>query len=912
MASGDASKVSLATMQSAVLTQLGAQAATYSASRTALYGLNADGSTNGNSVTNVDWNPTHDSSTFTILDTSRNHVMLAGNWRYADNTVGSGRVLGVVGQAPGLTARYAAFGGNPMGERGNAAMDALMKNTVAWLSSRSGASNFKVVTAHLPGSATYWFPYEARVRAWFATQFPAVTINGMTAAQASSGSAQDDTCDGDRLSACLQGADLLVIGRQQGPGGSPDNYPGAYDGAAVMQAVQRAQAAGIPVLYLHHYRDANDLATRLLDYFGLSISTNYWDQEGLKAYGAVDLPAVPAGNTELQAMLRKLDQGGFSTTWSGCVNDLGRIQCSGDTAFVNEFFTPASSQRSRLRSLDASGVALFGQSGYTLEKQLVLLGDKYRESVSYPMTKESSGQSFMRAYFSDMVAYVNRPTNQVARNLGNFSSGFSAATPTVSRVVSTSAQTVGTREYVTGLYVMPGRTVTVTRTDGSAASVTMGLNMLRDTTHVYNTYDRPTQLASPRVPLLNGKTVTMTSPFGGPLYLFVAAAAGNPAVTVQVDGVITYPVLRDMRDAAKVAAFQAELASTPTNWVTVTTDFLTLHSNLTNFRQTLSAHGGNLSLLADRIWTYMIKDTYELAGFNAADPAAFTLSSSVSNFCTNAGWDCTGITHRRDVMQHVISDNYSNCGAGCSGNPYDQNWALEPMGWGETHEIGHNLQRGRLKIYAGQSGEVSNNIFPSHKQMVFNRANPSATPLTRGVGGTRQAFDLLKAAAATADPFAHVYSNMWSDTAYAANNTLRLAFYRQLVEYARYYNPSFTDGWELYTLMYLLERNFSASSANWSTVKSGLGFGTYAAYPSSMNGNDFMVIAASRIIGKDMRPVFDLWGVSVSAEASVQVAALGYGAAGRLLFPMSHLNQYGSNIAAPVLISTSATYPSGY
>ena len=263
-------------------------------------------------------------------------------------------------------------------------------------------------------------------------------------------------------------------------------------------------------------------------------------------------------------------------------------------------------------------------------------------------------------------------------------------------------------------------------------------------------------------------------------------------------------------------------------------------------------------------------------------------------------------------MQHVISDNYSNCGAGCSGNPYDQSWALEPMGWGETHEIGHNLQRDRLRIYGGQSSEVSNNIFPSHKQMVFNRANPSAAQLTRAVGGTRQAFDLLKAAAATADPFTHVYTNMWSDTAYAANNSLRLAFYRQLVEYARYYNTSFTDGWELYTLMYLLERNFTAASANWSSVKTGLGFGTYAAQPASMGGNDFMLIAASRIIGKDMRPVFDLWGVSVSAEASAQVAAFGYSAAGRLLFPMTHLNQYAANIAAPVAITTSATYPTGY
>jgi hypothetical protein len=593
------------------------------------------------------------------------------------------------------------------------------------------------------------------------------------------------------------------------------------------------------------------------------------------------------------------------------VSDLGKVLCDADTALQTEFNTPAKAMRAALRALDAKSVDLFAQPGYTLEKHLVLLGDTYRRDVRYPMAKETAGAAIFRAHFSDMTAYIHRRHSATAAHQGSFAPAIPATTPAIARTVSTTAPATGTREFMTGLYVMPGRTVTLTRSDASTAGVTLGINLLRDTTRLYNSYDRPTMLASPRVALTKDQTVTVTSPFGGPLYLFVSAASGAPTVSVAVDGVITHPVLRDMNDAAQVAAFQAELDSTPTNWIGIATDFLTIHSTLPHMRTTLAAHGGNMALLADRLSTYMVQDTYELAGFNSAS-GRFSLPASVIAFCTSAGWDCTGTQHRRDVMQHVIADTVAACGSGCSGNPYDQNSAVEPLGWLETHEIGHNLQRARLKIYGGISGEVSNNIFPLHKQMAFNRATSPASPMTARSGSTATVFNLLKASLQSGASATHVFDSMWSDTAYAANNSQRLNFYRQLVEYARHYNASFSDGWELYTLMHLLDRNLGASEATWASARDGLGLGTYASFPSGMDGNDFMLIAASRIIGRDMRPVWALWGVTTSAAAQAQVAAYGYPAAEPLLFPMKQLNAFGSGVGAPISMTATAAYPAGY
>jgi immunomodulating metalloprotease len=268
--------------------------------------------------------------------------------------------------------------------------------------------------------------------------------------------------------------------------------------------------------------------------------------------------------------------------------------------------------------------------------------------------------------------------------------------------------------------------------------------------------------------------------------------------------------------------------------------------------------------------------------------------------------------HRRDVMQHVISDNYAACGAGCSGNPYDQNWALEPLGWGETHEIGHNMQRGRLNIYGGRSGEVSNNLFPTHKLIAFNKANPSAKSLTRGGTSAKLGFDIIKASLATADPTTYVYDAIWKSDAYAANNGLRLSFYRQLVEYARTYNTGFTDGWELYTLLYLMERNVnnSVSKGTWAADAAKYGFGSYTVDNiKAIDGNDFMLIAASRIVGRDLRSVFNMWGVTFSAAAGAQVAANGAAPAAKYLFPMSDVVQYGSGVSAPLTMTRTTIYP---
>ncbi|MES2319392.1 MAG: ImpA family metalloprotease [Pseudomonadota bacterium] len=889
LSTGNASALDGASIKRAADTLLDTQIAAYATVKQSVF----------QNVGPIDWNLGHDSVWLDVNDSARNHVLLPGNWSYSSNSAGTQRPLGVFGNAPGSAARYAVFGSNPIAIPGNAALNQFMLNTVKWLRSSTGTANFKVVTAHLPGVETFWFPHEKKVRDWFFASYPGATVNGLAAGA----SQADDACDGNALAACLDGASLLVIGR----GDSSKSVVAAN----VVQAVRDAQARGIPVLYLHHYRDMNEVSSGLMQHFGLGLSSNYFAEQGLKAFDPATLPAAPEQLVSIKNMLSHFELGNFSTTWSGCTSS-GRISCTGDAAYMGEFGTPAGKLRTALRELDGAGLALFGQPGYELEKLMVLWGDKLRTGVAYPINKSDTAP-FLRAYFSDMTAYLHRDSSALAQNLGNFAPAIPATTATLSQTVTVALPDSGRKEYPTGLYVVPGKTVKLTRTDSGAGKLSFGVNMLRDTTWVFNTYDRPTQLASPRVSLLQNQSVTITSPYGGPLLLFVDAASGsNPPVSVTVDGVITHPVLRDANNATEVAAFQTAVNTTPTNWVGFATDALTLHSTLSHFKSSMALYNNNMAALASDTWLYTIKDTYELAGFNTAS-GQLQLTATVKAVCDAKGWDCSGTQHRRDATQHVISDVHALCGSGCSGNPYDQDWSFSPLGWGETHEIGHGIQPARLKVYADRSDEVSNNLFPMHKQMMFNRsAAGQAAPISSRPGTGKQAFATLKAALGSADPVTAAYNSVWSDAAYAADNSARVMFYRELAEYARYYNGAFSDAWEVYTLMYLLDRNMSKNAGNWTSVAASYGFGTYPAYPSALNGNDFLLIASSSLIGRDMGPLFDLWGVRASAAAKAQVSAFNLPLAVRLYFPMADLAAPGNKVGPATVISAGASYPAGF
>ncbi len=361
---------------------------------------------------------------------------------------------------------------------------------------------------------------------------------------------------------------------------------------------------------------------------------------------------------------------------------------------------------------------------------------------------------------------------------------------------------------------------------------------------------------------------------------------------------------------ASTQAFEDGLTKGDYDWAEFLTPGFEIHSTRAYLLETLSGTLTNTpEQLAAVTWRYFHQAIYNLAGFMGDDLAP---SAQVLAVCAAKGWDCTDpAIHSLNGMQHMNADQ-ATCGAGCSGNPYDAWWAFEPLSWGDAHEAGHGLQRGRLKIYDGASGEVSNNIFPIHTVYEWNREHPEA-PQT----GRRQdqdgVFAMLKTALGEADPVASAHQTLWVN----GDVFWRLQFYQQLV-FQAHDLPQFGDGgWDLYPLLYLQERLFGEvldDDAAWAANQAKLGFSHYdRAAAAAMTGNDFMLIAVSWLTGLDQRPFFDLWGVTYSAAAAGQVASFGYPAAERRFYVLPKAadgNRYGSmDAVGSVLVTGGAVLP---
>ena len=283
-----------------------------------------------------------------------------------------------------------------------------------------------------------------------------------------------------------------------------------------------------------------------------------------------------------------------------------------------------------------------------------------------------------------------------------------------------------------------------------------------------------------------------------------------------------------------------------------------------------SRYAGNSQAFLDDLFDYVLRDAYTLAGFQGE---GITLNQAVTQRCNALGWDCTSAEiHGLPNVLHINVDWFAHCGSGCSGNPYDQAWPLDPYGWGESHELGHNLQRGLLKIHGGRSGEVSNNLFPLHKNWrLLQERDVNMSPTRLAYKG---AFDVLKAGAAGADPYSVAYDAIWSDDRYAANNGLRMTFFAQLPHLWREVTGADSEGWDIVTLLYLAERQFSDLGADeWMAQRDHFGMGTFASKPD-LNGNEFMLILGSYLSERDLRPLWDVWGVDYGAATSAQLDAL--------------------------------------
>jgi len=756
-------------------------------------------------------------------DMTQNYPLLIGN---------KGKSLAVAGENE--TSRYAAYGERMYKQ---AAYTQATDNLMKWLTRDSDTLHVKnIAISYMKSSA----------KEWIKTTYPSWVIH--------------ECNDVATLNSCYNLMDVVIVG-----GGLGND---STDASALANAIETAMTNATSILYIHDRLYAEVVSSsavlaKMNMYLG-GYGGNYFKQDAA-SYSNVSSMLNSSVLDTVESFIKHFEKDDFSVDFTACKD----ASCKSDS-FVEQVSKAITVVYGFTHSYDKTNTNIFKKGGRRLEKLLILLADEFRKTIHYPMKKNVTNQrEFFAAYFADKAIYNSREYNAAQNDLGTFSEPITNSIKGSNYTKTFEVNAKGGFSSL-GYYALPGETVTMKRNDTNPLNATVFINSMRTgSSRTFNVYNRPTNIKSERMSIKAGESITFTSPIGGIIYVNTSSAASTSTMNFSVQNVGKHLVYEKGMSAA---TFASKLASTPYSWVEVKTPYIQIHSQKVNIQKSIddARYKGDIDTFLLELQKYMVEDTYNLAGFS---DDTLSLNSNVLAVCSAKGLSCSDkIMHALPKIQHINSDFYSHCGTGCSGNPYDQAGPVRPKGWGETHEIGHNLQRSHLKIYGGLSAEVTNQIFPIHKLITMNAEVNLGSSRSMN---DKELFTMMQNAVNDANPVDTAYSYIWENSSYAANNRERISFLMQVV-YQNDINPAFSNGWDSYTLLYLLDREFShVSSADWASKKDSLGFSNYDTKPK-INGNDFFLVALSYVSSKDFRALFDIFGITYSDEASAQVNAYGY------------------------------------
>lgn len=653
----------------------------------------------------------------------------------------------------------------------------------------------------------------------------------------------------------------------------------------------------------------------------------------------------------------------LSKTTSG-VGDIKLRDCikgpdPGVTTHARPYFAALKRFRQIFDGLSSSGTDFFSStfgSQTEVVRVLALLADKYRRGpgrqpgdtaigITYPVDLRSDDAAAGRRFYADWLTpratkATGRPLSLGSRYcptekmaLSDLASCQSPSFPDVGDYPLTLRSAPEDRFTATGFDQVPGRPSTVTLLSDPGFPVYLRFLAGSDGTSratllskkAVSAYNRPSFAVGPYIRLLPGKPTTLNTPYGGPLCVRLAATESSKPTDVKFafTNVARHPTLFYPATADDIAKFAADVSTSTAYWAEIVDGVFEIHSPILKIKSALSSDGQDVEAPPRRVYyntTNGLQDLvngfrnswagndYMLAGLKIrSDPLSSTLSDDDQKICSDLGLPCLNETiNTRVAHQHVTYDAYAACGGLCSGNPITIGGDPKPIGYGEGHELGHNLQPKQLGIfwpdtavgsqlskvdswtsYARRDGETSNNIFPIDNIYRYFRftlpARSGRSPDNGRIGSHDPGKDVD-----TVSVYASAYSKLrqngkqvtldtrcrvigtypigtppdvmladsiWGNGAYSANNGLRLTFYVPLPDLLQgrtmFNGRKLTDGRDIFTLLYQAARAFTVYAVDeqtWKANRATLGLSLYEFQDDAVYGSKDTVNA---MIGND-------------------------------------------------------------
>ena len=668
-----------------------------------------------------------------------------------------------------------------------------------------------------------------------------------------------DCAVADSSNTCWVNADLIVFG-----GSVPAS-------AGLTGLVQKYLAAGKAVIYMHPNWTQSAGGIEVLAAMGMTLGGypgNY--------YAPASVVSVSASRTVAQSLAAADKLGALVTSLDLLRQSALSLDMSGDSTPAAPFKT----MLNELAAINGAGVDIFGGDGnYLLHRLLVLWADTQRSAITYGHISRSAALPFLRTYASDAFLWFARGATTAA------TAGQGDYMPAVAQTLVPGSDwedievTLPQAGGITliGRGAVPARGVQVEVLDGAgAASLGIQTSYLRSwgnpLTEAANSYARPLQPQSFTVPLGKGIRAFVT-PNGGPLMLSYSGATADTVVRLRIKGAVRYAHFDYTRSMSNsdVAQASAALKAGTFGWQTTKVTGGEIQQTIT-FAQKVIGTTAPEAYANQSIRDGLFMSNHIANGYNDAG-----MTATVSALCSSFAWTCDGSMHKQPLVQHFVGW-IATCGFLCSGNPIDGAAGID-LGWGYAHEMGHNTVQRVMRIMPdgthGCGVECDNNILASATALrayeLHGLEISSGHPLDHP--GLYAAVVASRATGLADDALvANMQKRVWTDS---GQDVMRAVHFQLAFQFTRYRSglaaptmPSTLDYFSLLTKGdRLVARDFSAATA------AHYGMGRYAT--NSISNHDLLYVLSSKIIGRDMRKLFWMYGIAPSADALGSVADLG-------------------------------------
>lgn len=272
---------------------------------------------------------------------------------------------------------------------------------------------------------------------------------------------------------------------------------------------------------------------------------------------------------------------------------------------------------------------------------------------------------------------------------------------------------------------------------------------------------------------------------------------------------------------------------------------------------------GDPQTVAELAEKYTYGTMYSLANYKGPSIHSY---AEVDNFIDAKGW----LAKDWDRIHHFNAD-MATCGSGCSGNPYDANWAFNPIGHGDLHEIGHSLELSRFRM-EGWDTHSSTNFYSYYTKLKYFQ-DTGNKPGCQNVT-FKNSFEIMQDSQNQQDPLTYFYDNYdykpWSAGA---------RFYIQIAALSQKLGI-LDSGWLAVARLHAYARKFDGalkSSQAWHASKDSVGLYNYTYEEAKKIAKDeWVAIALANVLERNTVEYINMWGVELDDKATAQITSYGY------------------------------------